>query len=172
MDVLIVVDMQNDFIDGSLGTDEALNILNNVKEKINKFKGKIIYTMDTHNEDYLETSEGKNLPVKHCIKGTSGWEIREDIYDGHSEIIEKNTFGSIDLVKRLEEIKSNEKINSIEIIGICTDICVISNAILVKTAFPEIEISVDAKCCSGITDKSHNEALDIMKLCQIDIKGA
>lgn len=167
MKVLLVIDMQNDFIDGALGTKEATEIVENVKEKIKNFDGKKFFTKDTHFEDYLSTREGRILPVEHCIKGTKGWEIGEGIYDGISEVVEKNTFGSFDLVDKLRKLDEEEKIESIELIGICTDICVLTNAILVKTAFPEIDIIVDTKCCAGVTPDTHNNAIEAMKMCQI-----
>lgn len=167
MKILLVVDMQNDFIDGTLGTEEATLIVEKVKKKIEDFEGQIIYTQDTHYKDYLNTREGRFLPVEHCIKDTEGWNIKEGVYDGRSKIIEKNTFGSLDLIDELKKIDEEEKIESIELIGICTDICVISNAILVKTAFPEKDIYVDSKCCAGVTVDSHEKALDTMRMCQI-----
>ncbi|CAK7042275.1 amidase [Tissierella sp. P1] len=171
--VLIVVDMQNDFIDGALGTKEAVNIVPNVIQKIKKFKGKVIYTKDTHNKDYLSTQEGKKLPVEHCIEGTPGWElhknIQELIEDAQTNIYNKDTFGSKELVQELIEIDKKEKIEGIELIGLCTDICVISNALLIKAFLPEVKISVDAKCCAGVTPESHQNALNAMKMCQIEI---
>ncbi|MBU5313348.1 cysteine hydrolase [Tissierella carlieri] len=171
--VLIVVDMQNDFIDGALGTKEAVNIVPNVIQKIKKFKGKVIYTKDTHNKDYLSTQEGKKLPVEHCIEGTPGWElhknIQELIEDAQTNIYNKDTFGSKKLVQELIEIDKKDKIEGIELIGLCTDICVISNALLIKAFLPEVKISVDAKCCAGVTPESHQNALNAMKMCQIEI---
>lgn len=170
MKVLLVIDVQNDFVDGSLGTKEAKGIVSNVIEKVKNFNGKIFYTKDTHFDNYLETREGRMLPVVHCIKGTNGWEFKDGVYDGESTVIEKNTFGSFDLVEKLRELDKKEKIESIELIGICTDICVLTNAILVKTSFPEIDIIVDSSCCAGVTVNSHNYALETMKMCQILIK--
>ena len=168
MKILIVVDMQNDFIDGSLGTIEATKIVPNVISKIKEYENELIYfTKDTHFDDYLNTSEGKKLPVKHCIKGTKGWQIPSQILNNHTNIIEKYTFGSVDLFKQLETLND---IESIELIGLCTDICVISNAILAKAHFPNINIIVDSKCCAGVTKESHEKALDTMKMCQIEIK--
>ncbi|MDU5083109.1 cysteine hydrolase [uncultured Tissierella sp.] len=171
--VLIVVDMQNDFIDGALGTKEAVNIVPNVIQKIKKFKGKVIYTKDTHNKDYLSTQEGKKLPVEHCIEGTPGWElhknIQELIEDAQTNIYNKDTFCSKELVQELIEIDKKDKIEGIELIGLCTDICVISNALLIKAFLPEVKISVDAKCCAGVTPESHQNALNAMKMCQIEI---
>lgn len=169
MKILVVIDVQNDFIDGSLGTLEAVNIIPYVKEKIKKFSGEIIYTMDTHNKNYLETQEGKNLPILHCIKNTEGWKIREGVYKENSKVFEKNYFTSLDLGKYLFELNQKEKIESIELIGLCTDICVISNSMLIKSFLPEVEIIVDSKACAGVTVESHEKALATMKMCQIKI---
>ena len=167
MKYLIVVDMQNDFIDGALGTKEAVAIVPYVKSVIENFDGKVIFTRDTHFEDYMETQEGNNLPVPHCIKGTHGWQIRAEL-DAlrKTEAIDKVTFGSKDLV---DVLKNEDNIESIEFIGLCTDICVISNAMLVKAFYPEIPLIVDAKACAGVTPQSHKNALDAMKMCQIKI---
>lgn len=167
--VLIVIDMQNDFIDGSLGTPEAVAIVPGVRERIEKAikEGeRVLFTMDTHGEDYLSTQEGKKLPVRHCIKGTWGHELSDslkDFADDRDKIIEKHTFGSAALplaVQRFDEMT---------LIGLCTDICVIANAILLKTYFPEKKIIVDASLCAGVTPASHRNALEAMKMCQIDI---
>ena len=171
--VLLVVDMQNDFIDGSLGTKEAVNIVSNIVKKIKEFEGKIIYTRDTHGENYLSTQEGRYLPVTHCIEGTSGWEIHNDIQaliGPENTIYNKVTFGSKDLVMELVEMDNKESIDEIELIGLCTDICVISNAFTIKAFLPEVKISVDAKCCAGVTKESHENALNAMKVCQIQVK--
>lgn len=168
--ILIVVDMQKDFIDGSLGTKEAVSIVPSVIKKIETYEqngGVIYYTMDTHFEDYLETPEGKKLPVQHCIKNTEGWKIPENILRNHNNIYEKYTFGSKDLFDDLK--KNEEEIESIELIGLCTDICVVSNTLLAKAYFPNVKIMVDASCCAGVTPKSHEDALNTMKMCQIDI---
>ncbi len=162
---LIVVDMQNDFIDEALGTKEAVAIVPNVKKKIEEYAAngdEIIFTRDTHSEDYLETPEGKKLPVKHCIKGTHGWEIADGLYVEGSKIIDKPNFG-------WPEWK-NESLEKVEIIGLCTDICVVSNALIIKASFPDAEVSVDASCCAGVTPETHDAALATMKMCQIDIK--
>lgn len=176
MKVLIVVDMQNDFIDGSLGTKEAQAIVPKVVEKIKGFDGKIIYTRDTHEENYLETEEGKNLPVLHCIRGTSGWELHPEIAAMHPEnIVNKPTFGSIDLAYKLKEymmdqaVLNENLIESVTLVGLCTDICVLSNAMLLKAFVPEIPITVDASCCAGVTPESHRNALEAMKMCQIKV---
>ena len=168
--VLIVVDMQNDFIDGALGTKEALEIVPSVIEKIKTYENEnsiIYYTMDTHFSDYLKTQEGMRLPVEHCIKNTVGWEIPKNILRDNLNIIEKYTFGSTKLFEKLSEMK--DQIESIELIGLCTDICVVSNALLAKANFLDIPVYVDASCCAGVTPKSHNEALNTMKMCQINV---
>lgn len=170
--ILIVVDMQNDFIDGSLGTKEAVEIVPSVKEKIENFDGRVIFTRDTHFDNYLETQEGTLLPVKHCIKDTDGWQIRPELDALRlSEAVDKPTFGSVMLGKDLVEENEKEPIESVTIIGLCTDICVISNALLIKAFLPEVPIIVDAKCCAGVTPDSHKNALNAMKVCQIKIEN-
>lgn len=167
MKILIVVDMQNDFIDGALGTKEAEKIVANVKEKIDTYRSnndEVIFTRDTHFDDYLETQEGKNLPVKHCIKDTFGWQISSKLDVADSVVIDKPTFGS---TKLMEYLLSKQNISEIQLVGLCTDICVISNAFLLKAALPEVLISVDSRCCAGVTPESHNRALESMKTCQI-----
>jgi nicotinamidase-related amidase len=173
MKVLIVVDMQNDFIDGALGTPEAVAIVPNVVEKIKNFDGRVIATRDTHGEDYLNTQEGKYLPVEHCIRGTKGWEIRPEIQALISETpVDKETFGSTGLGQVLKAYHQYEQpIESITLVGLCTDICVISNAMLLKAFLPEVPILVDASCCAGVTPESHTRALEAMKACQIQISG-
>ena len=169
MKILVVIDMQNDFIDGVLGTKESVGIVENVKRKIQKYKSEenfVIFTRDTHTSDYLNTQEGKNLPVEHCIIGTNGWEISKELPVDGSMIINKPTFGSVELAHYIREIVNVEEI---ELIGLCTDICVISNAMILKVACPEIPISVDASCCAGVTPESHKNALNAMKMCQINI---
>lgn len=169
--ILVVIDMQKDFIDGALGTKEAQAIVKNVVRKIGQYEAKDIYaTRDTHMENYLETSEGKHLPVPHCIEGTPGWELHEEIADAlkGAVIINKPTFGSIVLADLLQEENDREELE-IELVGLCTDICVVSNALLLKAAMPEIGISVDASCCAGVTPESHEAALTTMKMCQIEI---
>ena len=164
MKTLIVIDMQNDFIDGSLGSKEAVAIVPQVKEKIDAYRengDEVIFTRDTHHEDYLNTNEGHYLPVVHCIENTRGWEIREGLYFEGAEIINKPSFGYTGWKEKSFE--------EIEIIGLCTDICVVSNALILKALFPEIKISVDPKCCAGVTPDSHNAALETMKMCQIEI---
>ena len=165
--VLVVVDMQNDFIDGALGTKEAVAIVPYVKEKIENFDGIVLYTRDTHFEDYMNTQEGNNLPVPHCIKGTQGWEIRPEL-DAlrKTEAIDKITFGSKDLV---DVLKTIENIEEITFVGLCTDICVISNVMVTKAFYPEIPLIVDAKCCAGVSVQTHLNALEAMKVCQVKV---
>lgn len=172
--LLVVVDMQNDFIDGSLGTKEAQAIVPGVIERIKTFDGIVLYTRDTHTDSYLQTAEGKKLPVEHCIKGTKGWELHPDIdalrKDADAPVFDKITFGSKGLA---EYISSNMAefggISSIVLCGLCTDICVISNALLLKAYMPEIPIVVDSTICAGVTPESHENALNAMSMCQIDI---
>ncbi len=166
MKTLIVVDMQKDFVDGALGTPEAVAILPAVKAKIAAYAAageRIIYTRDTHGEEYLETPEGQKLPVEHCIKGTSGWAIVDGLYVEGSQIIDKPSFGWTGW--------GDMAFDEIELVGLCTDICVVSNALLLKALFPAVPIAVDARCCAGVTPESHRAALTTMKMCQIDIIG-
>lgn len=167
MKILVVVDMQNDFIDGALGTPEAASIVPYVKQIIESFDGKVLFTRDTHFADYMDTQEGKNLPVPHCIKDTDGWRIRKEL-DALRKTppIDKITFGSKDLV---DILKGEPSIESITFVGLCTDICVISNVMLTKAFFPEIPLIVDAKACAGVTPESHQNALAAMKMCQVRI---
>lgn len=161
---LIVIDMQNDFIDMALGTKEAVAIVPNVKAKIAEYLkngDEIIFTRDTHSENYLETPEGKKLPVPHCIQGTKGWEIADGLYAEGAKIIDKPTFGYRDW--------QNENLEDVEIIGLCTDICVVSNALIMKTTFPDANVKVDSSCCAGVTPESHAAALLTMKMCQIEV---
>ncbi len=169
MDYLIVVDMQNDFIDGSLGTKEAQAIIPAVKAKIEGFDGQIIFTKDTHEDNYLETREGRFLPVPHCIRGTKGHEISRELDTEGKIILEKPTFGSTKLAKILEGLNEKEKIGKITLIGLCTDICVISNALLIKACLPETDIEVDSACCAGVTPEKHEAALETMRSCQITV---
>lgn len=173
MKILIVIDMQNDFITGPLGTKEAQAIVPRAVEKIREFNGPVIFTQDTHGPDYLDTQEGKKLPVPHCIKGTPGWELEPSIA-ALQELtpIEKNTFGSIGLTEVLKTYQARWGLEAVELIGLCTDICVISNAMVIKAALPELPVQVDASCCAGVTPESHNRALKAMAACQIEIVGA
>lgn len=171
-DILIVVDMQNDFIDGALGTAEAVAIVSRVEEKIRGFQGRVIFTRDTHLENYLETQEGRNLPVPHCIRGSAGWELCPQLKPLCKEPpIDKPTFGSRELGERLLEADREEAIRSVTLVGLCTDICVISNAMIVKACLPEVPVTVDAACCAGVTPESHRTALAAMKMCQINIEN-
>lgn len=169
--VLVVVDMQNDFITGSLGTPEAQAIVPKVVEKIQGFGGTVLYTQDTHGADYLQTQEGRNLPVEHCLKGTWGWQLEprvEAVRD--STPIEKPTFGSKGLAEVLKAWHTYEgPLEEIQLVGLCTDICVISNALLLKAFLPEVKLTVDASCCAGVTPESHQRALEAMKACQIEV---
>ena len=170
--LLIVIDMQNDFIDGSLGTPEAVGILENVKNKIESYPPEaVVATMDTHGEDYLETQEGKYLPIVHCVKGTEGWKIHPEIAEllGEAEIYEKPTFGCVELASDIQWLFGEEEVE-LELIGLCTDICVVSNALLLKAYMPEAKISVDASCCAGVTPEKHLAALETMRSCQIEVK--
>ena len=167
--LLLVIDMQNDFIDGSLGTKEAEAIVDAVKAKIRSYPSRdIIATMDTHEKTYPDTQEGQNLPVVHCVRGTEGWHICPDIASllTEAKIYEKPTFGSVRLAEDLKDLSQTEDIE-LELVGLCTDICVISNALLLKAMMPEVRISVDASCCAGVTPEKHIAALETMKSCQI-----
>lgn len=172
--ILLVIDMQNDFIDGALGTKEAEAIVPAVIEKIKNFDGRVIYTRDTHQNNYMETQEGKNLPVPHCIEGTDGWQLNPEIEElrlgnEQSLVFDKPSFGSIELGEALRKLNEEEAIESIELVGLCTDICVISNAMIAKANLPEVPILVDANCCAGVTPESHQRALDSMTTCQVKI---
>ena len=171
MRVLIVVDMQNDFIDGALGTPEAQKIVPAAAEKIRNWTGEVYATQDTHQTNYLTTQEGRNLPVEHCVEGTPGWEIAPVIRDAMTNFtcLTKPTFGSRSLAETLMIVNQNEAIEEIVLIGLCTDICVISNAMMLKAFLPEVPVSVDAACCAGVTPQSHRNALEAMKMCQIKI---
>ena len=170
--ILIVVEIQNDFVDGALGTTEAVAMLGNATKKIKEFNGDIFLTFDTHFENYMETAEGSKLPVPHCIKGTEGWEIDKNIANALEDKkftkVEKLTFGSIELPDLIRKVVNNEDFD-ITLIGLCTDICVVSNALILKANFPEKDIYVDATCCAGVTSETHKAALTTMKMCQINI---
>ena len=171
MKVLIVVDMQNDFVDGVLGSQEAVEMIDTAVETINSFDGKVFYTQDTHGEDYLDTEEGRHLPVVHCIKGSEGWKIHPKIEKAlllkGATGIEKSTFGSEKLMGIIE--KEVPEVESITLIGICTDICVISNALLAKAHFVNVPVNVVASACAGVTPASHDNALSAMKMCHINV---
>ena len=172
MKVLVVVDMQHDFVDGALGSDMARAIVPNVAAKIREYRAKgdlVLYTRDTHQETYLDTQEGHNLPVPHCIEGTEGWQILPELEVGDSPVVNKVTFGSEKLPEILEKTFPGGSMESIQLVGLCTDICVISNAMVLKAFFPEVPISVDSACCAGVTPQSHLNALEAMKVCQIKV---
>ena len=167
MKYLIVVDMQVDFIAGTLGSDLAVAIVSNVVEKVKNFDGKVIFTRDTHFSNYLSTQEGKKLPVEHCIKDSDGWQICDELRPYVETVVDKLTFGSIELPSILKSY--GEPIEKIELCGLCTDICVISNAMVLKSAFPEALVAVDASCSAGVSVESHNTAIDAMRAVQIEI---
>lgn len=175
MEVLVIVDVQNDFISGVLGTKEAEGIIEPLLSKINSFDGIVLITKDTHCKDYLSTQEGQKLPVEHCIRGTLGWDIDARIMEAIKDrgleykIFEKDTFGSISLGEHIVRLYNEGKIDQIEIVGVCTDICVISNSLLIKAMLPELPIRVDAACCAGVTPAAHEAALVTMESCQIEI---
>ena len=175
--ILIVVDMQKDFIDGALGTPEAVAITPLAAEKLRAWRSAglpVIATLDTHGEDYLSTREGRFLPVVHCVKGSEGWQLNGEIADalGDGVRLEKPSFGSMELpglVRELTGAEGDGKSLGIELIGLCTDICVVSNAMILKAAFPEAEMTVDSACCAGVTPEKHRAALETMASCQIRI---
>lgn len=168
---LIVVDMQNDFVSEALGTAEAQAIVNRVIEKVQNFPGKVIYTLDTHEPNYMDTQEGQMLPVPHCIKNTHGWQLIEPLAALQKQnddlVFEKGTFGSVDLAQYIANQYAQGNVKSVELIGLCTDICVVSNALLIKAYLPELPMYVDSTCCAGVTIEKHNAALETLKSCQI-----
>ena len=172
--LLIVVDMQKDFVDGALGTNEAQQIVPAVVEKIRTFDGEIIVTYDTHEQDYMTTREGRFLPVPHCIRDTQGWQLNAEVAAALAErayaVVEKPTFGAVTLPEVVQQLAGEEEF-TVELIGLCTDICVVSNALLLKAAFPEADMTVDAACCAGVTPASHQAALTTMSFCQIVIEN-
>lgn len=165
MDVLLVIDLQNDFIDGALGNDGNEKIVKPIEKLVENFDGEVIFTRDSHDENYLQTLEGSHLPVSHCIKNTKGWEIRIDTKN--NKIIDKPSFGSYELVEYLKKLNEKEKIENIYMTGICTDICVLSNAILIKNALLNTEVKVYENLCKGTNEKNHKIALEAMKSCQV-----
>ena len=170
--ILLVIDMQNDFIDGALGTPEAAAIVDNVAAEIGKYPpGDVFATRDTHPENYLDTQEGRNLPVTHCVKGTPGWELNPRIAAalGNAVIIDKPTFGSKELAERIAQLAREDELD-ITLVGLCTDICVVSNALLIKAFLPETPVRVIAACCAGVTPESHQAALKTMQMCQIQVQ--
>ncbi len=170
---LIVIDMQNDFVTGTLSSPEASAILNNVVRKVESFDGRVVFTMDTHDETYGKTQEGRLLPVSHCIKESDGWKLVKPLDEIAGKkgamVFEKNSFGSISLAKYLSEVNEAEPISSITLIGVCTDICVVSNALLLKAYLPEVEIHVDPSCAAGVSREKNEAALETMRSCQIII---
>ena len=172
---LIVVDMQKDFVDGALGTPEAVAVVPRVTERIRGFDGDLFVTLDTHTPDYLNTAEGRKLPVTHCVRGTAGWQpdarVAEALSGRAYTVVEKPTFGSVRLPELLREAAGGDDFD-IELLGLCTDICVVSNALLLKANFPETPIAVNAACCAGVTPATHEAALSTMRCCQIDILNA
>lgn len=172
---LIVVDIQKDFVDGSLGTAEAQAMIPAAVEKIRKHEGKIFVTLDTHEENYLETSEGRHLPVVHCVHDTEGWQLNSEIEKalvGHDVVtVKKGTFGNTALPALLEKEAAGEEFE-VELIGLCTDICVVSNALVIKSMLPEVPLKVDAACCAGVSPETHNAALTVMRCCQVEIENA
>lgn len=171
--ILIVVDMQKDFIDGSLGTPEAVRIVNPVQELVKSWDGRVLFTRDTHTEEYPDTQEGRKLPVPHCIKGSAGWQLEEELLRWQRQqgcpVFDKVTFGSTELARYLAISHLSEPIEEIMLVGLCTDICVISNALLIKAYLPEVPIKVNASCCAGVSPDSHTRALEAMRMCQIEI---
>ena len=171
---LIVVDMQNDVTYDALGTQEAQAIVDRVVQKVQNFSGKVIYTLDTHQPDYMETQEGKMLPVPHCIKDTHGWQLIDPLLSlqkqNNNLVFEKGTFGSVDLAQYIVNQYKQGNVESVELIGVCTDICVISNALLIKAYLPELQIYVDSACCAGVTTEKHNAAIETLKSCQIIVE--
>ena len=168
--LLVVVDMQKDFVDGALGSKEAQAIVPHVIDKIKAYQGagqEVVFTLDTHFDDYMDTMEGKKLPVIHCVKGTPGWELAEGLKGFEGKRFEKVTFGS----RELADYAALGQYESVELVGLCTDICVISNAMLIKAGIPDTPIQVDVSCCAGVTPQSHENALNAMKMCHIDIIG-
>lgn len=173
-DILIVVDMQKDFIDGALGTAEAVAIVPAVVEKVQNFRGNVLFTRDTHFENYMDTQEGRKLPVPHCIRDTEGWQICKELqpFAENAPIMDKVTFGAMELGPFLQEMHEEDEISSITFVGLCTDICVISNVMIAKAFLPEVPIIVDAACCAGVTPDSHNTALASMRTCQVQVVNA
>lgn len=171
--ILIVIDMQNDFVTGALGSEEAKKIVPAVVDKVKNYDGDVIFTRDTHGEDYMQTQEGKNLPVPHCIKGTDGWQIIPELLtlqqEKNCKVFDKPTFGSTELAEYIKNEYEKGNIDEVELIGVCTDICVVSNAMLIKANAPELPVSVTAGCCAGVTPQKHDAALETMQSCQIKI---
>lgn len=174
MKCLVVIDVQNDFVSGSLGTPEAQAMLPRLEEKLRGFEGCVWMTLDTHGADYMDTQEGKHLPVPHCVRETEGWQLAGELgklaESLGAGIVEKPTFGSEELVASLKALYEAGELESIEMVGLCTDICVVSNALMLKAAMPELPMSVDSACCAGVTPQKHEAALEVMRSCQIAVK--
>ncbi|MCC8074854.1 MAG: cysteine hydrolase [Clostridiales bacterium] len=174
MNYLILVDVQNDFVDGALGTAEAQEMLPRLVEKVRQFDGTLLVTKDTHGADYMDTQEGRNLPVPHCIKGTEGWQLAPSLLAlpavREAKVYEKPCFGSTALAADLAALNAKGGVDSVELVGLCTDICVVSNALLLKAAMPEVPVSVDAACCAGVTPEKHEAALNVLESCQVAVK--
>lgn len=172
--LLIVVDMQKDFVDGSLGTSEAMGIVSEVVKKVENFDGDVIFTRDTHQENYMETQEGRLLPVVHCVENTPGWEIipeLDNLRKGRGlKCYDKPTFGCTALAEDIKAMYEKQELESVELIGLCTDICVVSNALLIKAFVPELPVAVDSRRCAGVTPEKHEAALETMRSCQITVK--
>lgn len=172
--VLVVVDMQKDFVDGALGTKEAVAIVDAVVEKVKTFDGEVIFTRDTHFDNYMETQEGANLPVPHCVKDTEGWDLIPELKafceEKKCKVYDKPTFGSTALASDLKVLYDAGELESVELIGICTDICVVSNALLIKAFMTELPVSLDSSCCAGVTPEKHEAALETMRSCQVLVK--
>ena len=176
MDFLVCIDCQNDFITGSLGSKEAIEVLPRIVDKVKNWNDKVLFTMDVHGENYLDTLEGKHLPIEHCIVNeTNGWWVEESLRNLQEiescDVIYKNRFGSFNLVRNINALNNNneDNIDSITLVGYCTDICILVNAMILRTAFPNTEIVVDASCCAGSTQEAHEAALLVMKNCQIKV---
>lgn len=175
MKIVVVVDVQRDFVYGALGSTEAQTAMKDIIDRLMRVDvdDKVIFTRDTHEENYLETQEGKNLPVPHCIYGTLGWQIADRIDDiplsDQVQYVNKPIFGSYELIADIEDIRSAFDVDEVELFGFCTDICVISNALMIKSAFPELKVKVNAACCAGVTPAKHEAALEVMRSCQIEI---
>lgn len=171
--ILVVIDMQNDFTYGALRNEDAIAVIPKISKKISSFDGEIIFTRDTHTEEYMSTQEGRRLPVIHCVKGTEGWELVPELdafaKSHNCKVYDKPAFGSVQLALDLKAMNDEQAIDEIEFVGVCTDICVISNVMLTKAALPEVTVSVDAGCCAGVTKESHETALAAMKGCQTDV---
>ena len=174
MKCLVVIDVQNDFVSGSLGTPEAQAMLPRLEEKLRGFEGCVWMTLDTHGADYMDTQEGKHLPVPHCVRETEGWQLAGELgklaESLGAGVVEKPTFGSEELVASLKALYEAGELESIELVGLCTDICVVSNALMLKAAMPELPMSVDSACCAGVTPQKHEAALEVMRSCQIAVK--